>query len=255
MVFAAFIYVLTVLDQSVANGLLGVSSARTELGEAIDHILDEMKAIHLIKHDHVKRCGRGAFLLVTADVEISVIRPPIGEAVNEPGVTVKGKDDRFVLGENGVEIVIAHAVRMFAFRLELHQIDDVNNADFDFRKKTAKKIDCGYGFKGWNIAAAGHDDVRFTALVVACPFPNADASGAMFDGFVHREPNRGRLFAGDDDVYVISASKAVIGDGKKCIGVGGKIDADDLGLFVYDVVDETGVLVGETVVILPPDVG
>jgi hypothetical protein len=36
--------------------------------------------------------------------------------------------------------------------------------------------------------------------------------------------------------------------------VGREVDADDLGLLVDDVVDEARVLVGEAVVVLPPDV-
>jgi len=61
------------------------------------------------------------------------------------------------------------------------------------------------------------------------------------------------LFAGDDDVDVIAAAQAMVGDGKEAIRVGWEIDTDDFGLFVDNVVDESGVLVGETVVVLPPD--
>jgi len=37
-------------------------------------------------------------------------------------------------------------------------------------------------------------------------------------------------------------AQAMVGDGEEAIGVGRKIDANDLGLFVDDVVDETRVL-------------
>ena len=40
----------------------------------------------------------------------------------------------------------------------------------------------------------------------------------------------------------------------KSVGVGREIDADDVGFFVDDVIDEAGILVAEAVVILPPDV-
>ena len=69
------------------------------------------------------------------------------------------------------------------------------------------------------------------------------------------EPLGGGMFAGDDDVDVMAAAQAVVHDGEQAIGIGRKIDADDLGFFVDDVVDEAGVLMGEAVVILPPDVG
>ena len=71
---------------------------------------------------------------------------------------------------------------------------------------------------------------------------------------VHRQPLRRRLLAGDDDVDVVAAAQAVVGDREQAVGVGRQVDADDLGLLVDDVVDEAGVLVAEAVVVLPPDV-
>ena len=62
-------------------------------------------------------------------------------------------------------------------------------------------------------------------------------------------------FAGDDDVHVVPAAHAVVGDRlQKRVGVGRQIDTDDCGLFVDDVVEEAGVLVREAIVILAPDV-
>ena len=71
---------------------------------------------------------------------------------------------------------------------------------------------------------------------------------------VHRQPLQRRLLAGDDDVDVVAAAQAVIGDREQAVGVGRQIDADDLGLLVDDVIDEAGILMAEAVVILPPDV-
>jgi hypothetical protein len=62
------------------------------------------------------------------------------------------------------------------------------------------------------------------------------------------------LFAGNDDVDVIPAPKAVVGDRKEAIGVGWKVHADNLGFLVDHMIDESGVLMGEAVVILSPDV-
>ena len=42
--------------------------------------------------------------------------------------------------------------------------------------------------------------------------------------------------------------------GQQRVGIRWQIDADHVGLLVDDVVDETGVLVGEAIVVLPPDV-
>ena len=76
----------------------------------------------------------------------------------------------------------------------------------------------------------------------------------MLDGLVHRQPLRGRLFASDDDIHVIAAAQAVIGDRQEGIGIRRQIDAHDLRFFVDHVIDKAGVLVTEAVVILPPDV-
>ena len=73
-------------------------------------------------------------------------------------------------------------------------------------------------------------------------------------GLVHVQPLRRGLFAGHDHVDVVAAAQAMIGHRKQRVGVGRQIDADDLRLFVDDVVDEARVLVAEAVVVLPPDV-
>ena len=70
---------------------------------------------------------------------------------------------------------------------------------------------------------------------------------------VHGQPLRSRLLARDDDVDVVAAAQAMVGNRQQAVGVRRQIDADDLGFLVDDVVDEARVLVGEAVVILAPD--
>jgi hypothetical protein len=50
------------------------------------------------------------------------------------------------------------------------------------------------------------------------------------------------------------AAQAVIEDRQKAIGIGRQVGAHDVGLLIDDVVDKTGILVREAVVILLPDV-
>ena len=45
----------------------------------------------------------------------------------------------------------------------------------------------------------------------------------------------------------------MVGDPEQCIGIGRKIDADDIGLLVDDEIDEAGILMAEAVMVLPPD--
>src|SRR5690606_33803862 len=106
---------------------------------------------------------------------------------------------------------------------------------------------------GGNVTAAGHDHVGRGALIGAGPRPDAKSRGAMLDGGINVEPLGLGLLAGDDDIDVVPASEAVVHDGKQTVGVGGKIDANDLGLLVDDVIYESGILMAESVVVLTPD--
>ena len=56
-------------------------------------------------------------------------------------------------------------------------------------------------------------------------------------------------------VDIMAAAQAVIETESKQLAFGRKVDADDIGLLVDDVIEEAGVLMREAVVILLPDVG
>ena len=146
------------------------------------------------------------------------------------------------------------AVRVLGLRLELHQVDDVDDADLQLRQVLAQDRDRGQRLQRRHVAGAGHDDVRLRAPVVAGPLPDADARRAVLDGLVHRQPLRRRVLARDHDVDVVTAAQAVVHHREQAVGVRRQVDADDLGLLVDHVVDEAGVLVREAVVVLPPDV-
>ena len=72
---------------------------------------------------------------------------------------------------------------------------------------------------------------------------------------VHGQPLRQRVFARNHHVDVMPAAQAVVEDRQQAIGVGRKINAHDIRLLVDHVVEKTGILVREAVVILLPDVG
>ena len=99
--------VLLVLDELVADGLLGVGGLGAELRHAIDHVGDEVKAVQIVHHDHVERRGGRAFFLVAAHVQVLVVGAAIGEPMNQPGIAVIGEDDRLVGREEHVEILVA----------------------------------------------------------------------------------------------------------------------------------------------------
>ena len=176
----------------------------------------------------------------------------IGQPVDEPGIAVERKDDRFVLGKQDVKFLVGETVRMFLLWLQGHQIDDVDNSDPKLRRVLAQQIDGSEGLQGRHIATTGHDYVRLSALIVTGPLPDTNAGRAVFDRLIHGEPLRRRLFPDDDHVDIVPAAQAVVCDAQQAVGIGRQINANDLCFLVDRVVDETGVLVRETIVILPP---
>ena len=75
----------------------------------------------------------------------------------------------------------------------------------------------------------------------------------MANGRIDVEPLPFRLLAGDDQVDVVAAAQAMIRHRQEAVCVGRQIDAHDVGFLVGDMIDEAGILVGEAVVVLPPD--
>ena len=146
------------------------------------------------------------------------------------------------------------AVRVLGRRLELHQVDHVDDADLQVGDVLVQELDGGQRLERRHVAGAGHDDVGLAPLVVARPLPDADPRRAVLDRAVHVEPLRRRVLARHDHVDVVPAAQAVVHHREQAVGVRRQVDADDLRLLVDHVVDEAGVLVGEAVVVLPPDV-
>ncbi len=123
--------VLAVFEEFVAEFLFEIGGTGSELGEAVDDVHGEVEAVEVVEDGHVEGGGDGAFFLVAADVEVVVVGAAIGEAVDEPGVAVEGEDDGLVFGEEDVEVGVGEAVGMFGAGLEFHEIDDVDDADFE----------------------------------------------------------------------------------------------------------------------------
>ena len=53
----------------------------------------------------------------------------------------------------------------------------------------------------------------------------------------------------------MAAAQAMIRDGQQAVGIRRQINTNDLSFLVYDVIDESRILMGEAVVVLPPDMG
>ena len=127
---------------------------------------------------------------------------------------------------------------MLAVGLEPHQVHDVDHADPQIREQPAQDRRGRDGLKGRDVARARENHVGFAPAVIGGPLPDPDPAGAVGDRVVDREVGEGGLLAGDDHVDVVVAAQAVVGDRQQTVGVGRKVDPDDLRLLVDDVIDE-----------------
>ena len=69
---------------------------RREPGHPVDDVDHEVEPVEVVEHDHVERRRGRALLLVAADVEVAVVRPAVGQPVDQPRVAVVGEHDRLV---------------------------------------------------------------------------------------------------------------------------------------------------------------
>ena len=71
------------LDAPVAiDGKSGVSGAGREPGHLIDHIHDEMESVQVVQHRHVERRRGRALFVVSADMDVRMVRSAVCQAVD-----------------------------------------------------------------------------------------------------------------------------------------------------------------------------
>ena len=178
----------------------------------------------------------------------------VSQAMDQPWIGVESEDDWSVLGEELVEVGVAEAVWVLGLRLQPHQIDDVDDADFQVGEVLAHDEDSRQRLQRGYIAATDHDHVGLGTLVVRGPLPDADACCAVLDGGVHCQPLRRRVLARDDEVHVMATAQTVVHHRKQTVGVRWKVGSHHIRFLVHDQVDEAGILMREAVVVLTPDV-
>ena len=140
--------------------------------------------------------------------------------------------------EQRVEVAVGQSVRMLRRRLELEQIDHVDEPDLQIRELLAQDGGCGQRFRRDHIARARDDDVGFDVLVRAGPGPDPDALFAVPDRGLDVQILQMELFVRDDDVHIVDASQTVIGHAQQTVRVGREIDAGDDRALVRDDIEE-----------------
>ena len=81
-----------------------------------------------------------------------MVVPAIRQAMNQPWVAVEGENHRDLGGEDGVVILVGQAVRMFALRLQRHQVDDIDEANLQIRNALPEQDDCGQRLNRGHVA-------------------------------------------------------------------------------------------------------
>ncbi len=168
---------------------------------------------------------------------------------------MESEEDGLIFGEQEVIVLVRQAVGVLAVRLQAHQVHHVHHPDLQIGEVVAEDGDGGQGLQGGGLPAAGQDDVRLSTLVVGGPLPDADALGAVLHRLLHGQPLGPGMLGGHQDVDIVPAGDAVVEAGEQAVGIRGQVHPHHVGLLVGHMVQEAGVLVGEAVVVLLPDVG
>jgi hypothetical protein len=92
--------------------------------------------------------------------------PPVGKAVDNPGVPVKREYHGLVASEDFVEIPVFKSVRMFRLRLKRHQINHVDDADANVRHLLAQQCHRCEDLERGHVAVLFADDPKFLAMGV-----------------------------------------------------------------------------------------
>lgn len=91
--------ILTAGNLLVLQHFLDMGTRHLESGHAIDHVNRDAKAIDLVGHRQIQRRVDVAFFFVATHMDVVMVGPPVGEAVDQPGIAVKVKDYRLIEGE------------------------------------------------------------------------------------------------------------------------------------------------------------
>ena len=99
------------LNELVAHLLVEVCAAVAKVWQLKEHRLNEVETIDFILDADVEWSGDGSFFVVAMDVDVMVVTA-IGKLMDEGWIAVEVEDDRFVFGEEHIELIIAKAVLM-----------------------------------------------------------------------------------------------------------------------------------------------
>ena len=103
-------------DPLVHEGFAHASAGDTETGHPVDGVDGQAEAIGVIADGEFQRRVDVALLFVAAHMDTVLAGPAVGQAVDQPRLTVKVKDHGLVRCKNGLELTVRHTVRVLSMR-------------------------------------------------------------------------------------------------------------------------------------------
>ena len=99
--------VATTVNLHILEFLLGMRTGCTQLGYSVYHIYGQSEAVCLVVNGQFHRSIDVAPFLVAPDMQMLVVRPVVGEPVDQPGIAMEVENDRFVDSKQTVKVSIA----------------------------------------------------------------------------------------------------------------------------------------------------
>src|SRR5271166_3725063 len=137
-------------DLVVSEFLLRVPPDLLEFGNAIDRINRQTEAIDFVVHRQFHWRVDVALLFVSPYMQ-SLVLAGVGQPMNQIRIGVEVENNRLVDREQRIVIQIRQPVGMFGAWLQLEQVDDVDEPDFQVRKLLSQKNGCGQCLLCWYI--------------------------------------------------------------------------------------------------------
>src|SRR6516165_10630316 len=88
-IYAELVGVILTCDLLVEQGLASARPGHAETRHAVDRVYSQAESIGLVLNGELQRCVDVALLLVAAHVNVVLMRPVVGEPVDQPGVGVE----------------------------------------------------------------------------------------------------------------------------------------------------------------------
>src|SRR5579863_2625088 len=109
-IHAMFVSVVLALDLHIAQHFFGMSARHFQPGHSVDNVDGQAKTIDLVLNSQIERRVDVPFFFVTTYMQVLVVGTSVGQAMDQPGITVEVENDRLVLSEQTVEVPVRESV-------------------------------------------------------------------------------------------------------------------------------------------------